>query len=113
MGGKYNENVCNNGDFEVEEGVEVEAPGPAMRPGDGYTWSRQVVLKIKIILLEISNTIILISIIITITIITIILITITIILITPIIIMMTVLSSPACVPRQVDPAHSLRESGQH
>ena len=27
---------------QVEEGVEVEAPGPAMRPGDGYTWSRQV-----------------------------------------------------------------------
>ena len=28
--------------LQVEEGVEVEAPGPAMRPGDGYTWSRQV-----------------------------------------------------------------------
>ena len=37
----------DNDDFDdfdqVEEGVEVEAPGPAMRPGDGYTWSRQVV----------------------------------------------------------------------
>ena len=35
----------NFDDFDqVEEGVEVEAPGPAMRPGDGYTWSRQVVI---------------------------------------------------------------------
>ena len=37
--------VGDNDDFDqVEEGVEVEAPGPAMRPGDGYTWSRQVVI---------------------------------------------------------------------
>lgn len=26
----------------VEEAMEVSSPGPAMRPGDGYTWSRQV-----------------------------------------------------------------------
>ena len=90
MGGKYHENantiidVCNNGDFEVEEGVEVEAPGPAMRPGDGYTWSRQVVLKITIILLEITIIIILISIIITI------------ILITPIIKMIMVILTSLC-----------------
>ena len=85
MGGKYNENVCNNGDFEVEEGVEVEAPGPAMRPGDGYTWSRQVGLKITIILLEITSTIILISIIIMI-----------IIMITPIIKMIMVILTSLC-----------------
>ena len=89
MGGKYNENVCNNGDFEVEEGVEVEAPGPAMRPGDGYTWSRQVVLKITIILLEITSTII----------ITIIMITITTILITPIIKMIIVILTSWCSAR--------------
>ena len=89
MGGKYNENVCNNGDFEVEEGVEVEAPGPAMRPGDGYTWSRQVGLKITIILLEITSTIILISITITI-------IMIKIILITPIIKMIMVILTSLC-----------------
>ena len=87
MGGKYNE---NNGDFEVEEGVEVEAPGPAMRPGDGYTWSRQVVLKITIILLEITSTIIMI---------TIITITITIILITPIIKMIIVILTSWCSAR--------------
>ena len=28
----------------VEEGVEVSSPGPVMKPGDGYTWSRQVSL---------------------------------------------------------------------
>ena len=86
MGGKYNENVCNNGDFEVEEGVEVEAPGPAMRPGDGYTWSRQVGLKITIIMLEITIIIILIAIIILITI----------ILITPIIKMIMVILTSLC-----------------
>ena len=86
MGGKYNENVCNNGDFEVEEGVEVEAPGPAMRPGDGYTWSRQVGLKITIILLEITSTIILISIIIIMII----------IMITPIIKMIMVILTSLC-----------------
>ena len=26
----------------VEEAMEVSSPGPAMKPGDGYTWSRQV-----------------------------------------------------------------------
>ena len=95
MGGKYNENVCNNGDFEVEEGVEVEAPGPAMRPGDGYTWSRQVGLKITIILREITTTIILISI----TIIMITIIMITIILITPIIKMIMVILTSLCSAR--------------
>ena len=44
--GNDNINATDIGDDDdldqVEEGVEVEAPGPAMRPGDGYTWSRQV-----------------------------------------------------------------------
>ena len=44
--GNENINATDIGDDDdldqVEEGVEVEAPGPAMRPGDGYTWSRQV-----------------------------------------------------------------------
>merc|ERR1719158_1569227 len=31
-----------------DEGVEAVSPGPAMRPGDGYTWSRQLVFRAKL-----------------------------------------------------------------
>jgi WD40 repeat protein len=32
----------------VEEAIEVSSPGPAMKPGDGYTWSRQLVFRAKL-----------------------------------------------------------------
>jgi len=32
----------------VEEAMEVSSPGPAMKPGDGYTWSRQLVFRAKL-----------------------------------------------------------------
>ena len=35
----------------------MEAPGPAMRPGDGYTWSRQVITQYNYLVLQKCHTI--------------------------------------------------------